>query len=56
VPGTGITRIDLEVAGRVPGMDEAAFLEAAEGAKTGCPVSQALASVPEITLSARLES
>jgi lipoyl-dependent peroxiredoxin len=40
----------------VPGVDEAAFVEAAEGAKVGCPVSQALAAVPEITLDARLES
>jgi osmotically inducible protein OsmC len=56
VPGTGITRIDLTVAGHVPGLDEAGFREAAEGAKVGCPVSQALAAVPEITLDARLES
>ena len=56
VPGTGITKIDLTVAGRVPGLDEAGFREAAEGAKVGCPVSQALAAVPEITLDVRLES
>jgi lipoyl-dependent peroxiredoxin len=55
VPGTGITAIALEVTGRVPGLDEAGFQEAAEGAKNGCPVSKALAGVPEITLSARLE-
>jgi lipoyl-dependent peroxiredoxin len=35
-------------------MDEAAFREAAEGAKVHCPVSQALAAVPEITLDASL--
>ena len=56
VPGEGITRIALEVVGRVPGLDEAAFREAAEGAKKNCPVSKALASVPEIVLDARLES
>ena len=56
VPGEGITRIALEIVGRVPGLDEAAFREAAEGAKTNCPVSKALASVPEIVLDARLES
>lgn len=56
VPGTGITRIALEVVGRVPGLDEPAFREAAEGAKTNCPVSKALASVPEIVLDARLDS
>jgi osmotically inducible protein OsmC len=56
VPGTGITKIALAVRGRVPGIDAAAFREAAEGAKVGCPVSKALASVPEITLDAELES
>ena len=53
--GFAITKIELSLVGRVPGMDEAAFKEAAEGAKAGCPVSKALASVPEITLDARLE-
>jgi osmotically inducible protein OsmC len=56
VPGTGITNIAIEVVGRVPGLDEAGFREAAEGAVENCPVSKALASVPEITLDARLES
>ena len=55
-PGTGITKIHLAVRGRVPGLDESAFREAAEGARTGCPVSQALAGGPEITLEATLES
>jgi osmotically inducible protein OsmC len=53
-PGEGITKIALTVEGSVPGLDEAAFIEAAEGAKENCPVSKALASVPEITLDARL--
>ncbi|MGH3020537.1 MAG: OsmC family peroxiredoxin [Gaiellaceae bacterium] len=53
-PGTGITAIRLTVRGRVPGLDEGAFQEAAEAAKAGCPVSQALAGVPEITLDAAL--
>jgi len=56
VPGTGITKIALTVEARVPGIDEAGFAEAAEGARTGCPVSVALAAVPEITLDAKLES
>jgi osmotically inducible protein OsmC len=55
-PGEGITKIALTVRGRVPGLDEDAFREAAEGAKTGCPVSQALTGVPEITLDASLAS
>jgi osmotically inducible protein OsmC len=54
--GEGITKIALAVAGKVPGMDDAAFQEAAETAKENCPVSKALAAVPEISLSARLES
>ena len=54
VPGTGITKIALTVEGRVPGIDESAFREAAEAAKAGCPVSQALAGVGEITLEASL--
>lgn len=44
-PGTGITGIVLKVTGAVPGLSAEQFEEAAEGAKTGCPVSQAL-SVP----------
>jgi lipoyl-dependent peroxiredoxin len=53
-PGEGITKIALTVEGRVPGIDDAAFQEAANGAKANCPVSKALAGVPEITLEARL--
>jgi osmotically inducible protein OsmC len=53
-PGEGITKIALTVEGSVPGIDAAAFQEAAQTAKENCPVSKALASVPEITLEARL--
>ena len=53
-PGEGITKIALTVEGAVPGLDESAFRDAAEDAKQNCPVSKALASVPEITLEARL--
>jgi osmotically inducible protein OsmC len=49
-----ITAINLTTVGDVPGIDEAAFQQAAEGAKAGCPVSRALAGVPEITLEASL--
>ncbi len=52
--GSAISRIDLGLEGDVPGIDEAKFVEIAEGAKASCPVSKALASVPEITLSAKL--
>jgi osmotically inducible protein OsmC len=54
-PGEGITKIALDVVGRVPGMDEDAFKQAAEQAKENCPVSKALESVPEISVTARLE-
>ncbi|HSF62196.1 MAG TPA: OsmC family peroxiredoxin [Gaiellaceae bacterium] len=54
VPGTGITKSALAVRGTVPGMDEGAFLEAATAARENCPVSKALAAVPEITLEATL--
>jgi osmotically inducible protein OsmC len=49
-----ITKIALTTVGRVPGIDEATFVEQAEAAKAGCPVSRALAGVPEVTLEASL--
>ena len=52
--GVGITGIELETEAEVPGIDEAAFQEAAEEAKRICPVSKALAAVESITLSAKL--
>ncbi|GGY41330.1 OsmC family protein [Streptomyces anulatus] len=52
-PGTGITGIHLTVVGEVPGLDEDAFLKAAEDAKANCPVSQALTGTT-ITLTASL--
>jgi len=54
VPGEGITKSALTVKGAIPGIDEAAFIEAAEGARVNCPVSKALAGGPEITLDASL--
>ena len=53
VPGTGITGSHLTVRAVVPGLDAEKFAELAEGAKAGCPVSQALAGI-EITLDATL--
>jgi len=49
-----IARIDLRVEGLVPGIDEDQFRSFAEKAKAGCPVSRALAGVPEIELEAKL--
>jgi osmotically inducible protein OsmC len=51
-----ITRIDLITVGRVPGIDDGTFQEHAAAAKAGCPVSRALAGVPEVTLDASLEN
>ena len=48
-PGVGITGSDLTVKAKVPGLTEDEFKTFAEGAKTGCPVSAALAAIP-ITL------
>lgn len=50
IPGTGITKSELELGGRVPGLSEEDFRAKAEQAKTNCPVSQALKGL-EITLS-----
>src|ERR687887_338660 len=55
-PGEGITKMAIEVVGKVPGMEDGAFQEAAQTAKENCPVSKALAGVPDVSLSARLES
>jgi osmotically inducible protein OsmC len=52
-PGQGITGIHITVRGSVPGMSEADFVAAAETAKAGCPVSQALTGTT-ITLTATL--
>lgn len=55
VPGQGITEIRLNVNAAIPGIGEEDFQRIAEEAKQGCPVSQALASVPSITLQATLK-
>ncbi len=53
--GFKIDRIALTLEATVPGLDEQRFQEIAEGAKRDCPLSKALASVPEITLQATLK-
>jgi osmotically inducible protein OsmC len=54
VPGTGITKVALTVRGLVPTLDAGGFVEQAQAAKENCPVSKALAAVPEITVDAAL--
>ena len=53
--GFKITKMRLEVTGKVPGMDPAGFVQAAEAAKKGCPVSGALQGNVSLELDARLE-
>ena len=49
-----ITKSVLEVRGKVDGIDQAAFEQAAEGAKKNCPVSKALQGNVAITMDAKL--
>lgn len=51
--GFRITNIHLDLTGKVPGISEEKFKELAEGAKKGCPISNALAAV-DITMEAKL--
>ena len=53
-PGWRLTRMALRVVGDVPGIDQAAFIDAATAAKDGCPVSSALKGNVEITVEASL--
>lgn len=50
--GFEITKSALTLVGRVPGLDEATFIEIAEKAKASCPVSKALGAI-EVTLDAK---
>ncbi|HXO06408.1 MAG TPA: OsmC family peroxiredoxin [Solirubrobacteraceae bacterium] len=50
-----VTTSELTVTGRVPGVDQAAFEQAAGDAGKNCPISRALAGV-QITVNATLES
>jgi osmotically inducible protein OsmC len=52
--GWAITGVELTTRGKVPGMSEEDFVQAAEAAKENCPVSVALRATP-ITLNASLD-
>jgi lipoyl-dependent peroxiredoxin len=54
--GFAIKRIELKSRVSAPGLDDSDFQQAAEAAKKGCPVSQALAAVETIDLDAQLTS
>jgi osmotically inducible protein OsmC len=45
----------LRVTGRVPGIDQSTFAEAAEGAKDGCPISGAMKGNVDLSVEASLE-
>ncbi len=53
-PGEGIVKGAISVNAVVPGIDAEDFAAAADGAKANCPVSKALAGIPEVTLAATL--
>jgi osmotically inducible protein OsmC len=53
--GFKITKMRLEVRGKVPGVDQSGFAKAAEAAKNGCPVSNALKGNVQFELDAKLE-
>ena len=55
-PGEGVKSSHLVVSGRVPGIDQATFDEAARGAGENCPISGALKGNVEINVEATLES
>lgn len=52
--GPKITKMDLTVKGKVPGLDQAGFAKLANETKSGCPVSRALAGIPNFSVSATL--
>ncbi|QNF31881.1 OsmC family protein [Adhaeribacter swui] len=54
--GPFVTRIDVVTEAEVPGLSDSDFQEHAQKAKKGCPISQALGGVPDITLKASLKS
>jgi osmotically inducible protein OsmC len=53
--GPTITKIELETVAVVPGVTAELFNEKVDFSKKNCPVSKALASIPEITFSAKLQ-
>lgn len=53
--GPTVTKIELETVAVVPGVPAELFNEKVDFAKKNCPISKALASVPELTLTATLK-
>ena len=55
-PGEGVKSSHIVVRGRVPGIDQDQFAQAAEAAKDGCPISGALKGNLDLSVDATLES
>ena len=53
--GPTITKVELETVAVVPGVSAELFNEKVDFSKKNCPVSKALASIPELTFSAKLQ-
>src|SRR5713226_7910017 len=54
--GFKVTTMDLDVRGKVPGLDQAGFEKVAQQAEQGCPISNALRNNVQIRVQADLES
>jgi lipoyl-dependent peroxiredoxin len=54
--GPKVTRVDLTVLGKVPGLDQSGFEELAQQAEKGCPISNLLRNNAEISVNATLSS
>ena len=53
--GWKVTKMDLDVTGKVPGLNQSQFEELAKAGEKGCPISNALRNNVEISVKARLE-
>lgn len=54
--GYEVSRMDLDVRGRVPGLDQPGFEQAAREGEQGCPISNAIRGNVDIRLTATLET
>jgi lipoyl-dependent peroxiredoxin len=54
--GWKVTKMELNVVGNVPGLDQEKFSELAKAGEKGCPISNALRNNVEITVNSKLEN
>lgn len=52
--GPAVSKIELETVAVVPGVDQSTFDEKVKFSKENCPISKALAAVPELSVNAKL--